>query len=319
MTANNTHNLVLYLLSTSHCDCGHNNSALPRELAKRTELLVSREVADSLWRHHAKITMPPQVTAVLRDIHHHLLSHQPWPMLIGHLVPRNPGLFLATDVSKQGVGVNDTTQTWCFLPIHPDTARRLDLPAKHLDNIDINIFEFIGLLLAFVMAHLSVLATPSQFPPTPILHTYCDNTSAIAWLSKISMRSLFGQALLHFFTELSLLTTVGAPPKHLAGHLNFPPDLISRPCELYSPHGVSPLDHSFYCHVTQICQHLPKLKSWRIFLPSADLLSNLSFRLSSDVPSGRPLVPKNLGRFVPVGSISAGSSPRSEPFPTFSL
>jgi hypothetical protein len=25
-TANNTHNLVLYLLSTSYCDCGHNNS-----------------------------------------------------------------------------------------------------------------------------------------------------------------------------------------------------------------------------------------------------------------------------------------------------
>jgi hypothetical protein len=138
-------------------------------------------------------------------------------MLIGHLVPRDPDIFSATDASKQGIGVViDTTQTLCFLPIHPDVARRLDLPAKHPDKLDINIFKFLGLLLAFIMTHLSVLARPSDFPPTPILHVDCDNTSAIAWLSKMSTCSAFGQALLRLFAELSLSSPVGAAPVHLA-------------------------------------------------------------------------------------------------------
>jgi hypothetical protein len=173
------------------------------------------------------------------------------------------------------------------------------------------------------MAHLSVLAQPSQFPPTPILHTNCDNTSAIAWLSNMPTRSLFGQALLRFLAELSLISTVGVAPKHLAGHLNFRPDLISGPCKLYSPPLVSPLDHSFHCQVTRIFtwifQRLPELVSWQICLPSADLLTSLSSLLSSDAPLGRPLVPKNLGQFVPVGSISAAFLPSSDFSPTYSL
>jgi hypothetical protein len=86
--------------------------ALQSELAKRSEPLVSCEVTNSLWRHRAKITMPPQVTTILHDIHHYLLLGQPWSMPIGHLVPRNPGLFSATNASKQGIAVIiDTTQT----------------------------------------------------------------------------------------------------------------------------------------------------------------------------------------------------------------
>jgi hypothetical protein len=258
---------------------------LPRELAKRAEPLASREVADSLWRNRAKIAMPPYVTTVLRDIHQYSLSDQPWCMPIVHLVPRDPGIFSATDASKQGLGVViDTTRTLYFLPIHPDLARLLDLPAKHPDKLDINIFEFLGLLLCFIMTHLAVSAQPSQFPPHPTLHTDCDNTSAIAWLSKMLTGSLLSQALLRFFAELSLSSPVGAAPVHIAGSLNFRPDLISRPCELYSPQLVSSLDRPFFCHISQICQRLPELESWQIFLPSQDLLLSLRLLLSSDAP-----------------------------------
>jgi hypothetical protein len=51
--------------------------SLPRKLAKRAEALVSRKIAESIWRYRAKIVIPDEVIYLFLMIHAYLLSDTP--------------------------------------------------------------------------------------------------------------------------------------------------------------------------------------------------------------------------------------------------
>jgi hypothetical protein len=287
-------------------------SLLPRELWKRTDRIVAREVATYLWRNTVRIPLPAAVRRMLLDFRSFLAGSARIEMLIGHIVPRDAAIFSATDASIQAVGVLiPTCRIFCLVPISIATAARFYLGKRNPLKLHINVFEFLGLFFAYVIVKIEILAHPEHYPAAPILHTDCDKTPALSWLRKMITASLWGQQLLRLFAEFLLDSPLGMAGEHLAGELNFAPDLVSRPCELYSPKLTDPLARSFQSHIQQICRRLPELESWKVFLPSPELLSLVSFQLSSDSNWERPNVPKQLGQFVPAAYISSGSAPNS--------
>jgi hypothetical protein len=286
---------------------------LPRELWKRTDRIVSREVATFVWRNSVRIPIPEKVRRMIDTYRQFLASKAKIVMLIGHIVPRDPAILAASDASIQGVGVViPTIKVFCLIPVSLQTAARFYLGKGNPRKLHINVFEFLGLFFAFVISLEEVLARPADFPPAPMLHTDCDNTPALSWQRKMTTASLQGQQILQLYAEFLLDSVLGVSGDHLAGELNVEPDLVSRPSELYSPKLADPLSVPFSTHITQICRKLPALASWRVFLPSREILSAVSLALSSDLSWERPSAPKQRGQFVTAASISSGSPTSSD-------
>jgi hypothetical protein len=286
---------------------------IPRDLTKRLDRIVSQDIARLIWQSRAEVPIDHRLHAVNRTILDHLQKNGRWEMPIGHVVRRAPALFAANDASEQGIGILiPGCNIFCFIPLSDDTVRRTKLAASNPAHVHINSLEFIGLMMAYVMATLCVAENPSAFPPLPILHDDSDSRVALGWMSKMSTASESGQSLLRIFGELRMDSPVGIDGSHLAGVDNIEPDLISRPCELYIPHLVLPSERTFTHHLLQICQKLPKLNSYRVFRPNPELLSLLHSNLSTAANwEERPLPPKMLGRFETVESISSGFSENS--------
>jgi hypothetical protein len=289
------------------------SDALPKELRRRTKQLIARDIAAMIWHNRIKIPVDTRIHLILRMIRDYLQSGGLWEMRIGHIVNRDPAIWPANDASEQGIGVVfHDLHIFCLIPFSDEICRRIQLPSKHRDALHINVFEFLGIVFAYLIATLVVRSDPSAFPPSPIMFDLCDNTPAIGWVFKMSTSSLIGQSVLRLFAELRLFSPVGIECEHIAGVDNHDPDLVSRPCELYSPHLPIPSARSFHQHILQITQKLPKLASYRVFLPSHGLLSSVRSSLSSDVSwAERPVLPKMLGQFTTVESISSGSCENS--------
>ena len=295
-------------------------ASLPRELERRVASLIARDVAEFIWRNHLQIPVSPETRATLRIIYDYLQAGKPWCMLIGHIVPRDPAIYAATDASQQGIGVViPALRVFCCLPFTDSLVALLHVRCGTTRQLNINITEFIGGLLAYIIATILVNTAPSEFPPAPILHLDMDNTSAVAWCQTMSSSSLWGQTLLRLLAEFRLVSPVGLAPQHLKGTLNCLPDTISRPCELYQPRLKRPSDKPYHSHISQICRKLPELASWRVFQPTPALLSALRCALSSSAKWERPSLPKTWGQFVTAESILCGSSSSSSSSTTFSL
>jgi hypothetical protein len=283
---------------------------LPKELRRRTKQLIARDIAAMIWHNRIRIPIADRVHIILRMIRDYLKSGGCWEMRIGHIVKRDPAIWPANDASEQGIGVVfHDLKIFCLIPFSDEICRRIKLPSAHSNALHINVFEFLGIVFAYVIATLIVQSKPEAFPPSPLMFDLCDNTPAIGWVFKMSTASLIGQSVLRLFAELRLISPVGIECEHVAGVDNHDPDLVSRPCELYSPILPLPSARSFSQHIFQITQKLPSLASYRVFLPHPDLLLSVRSSLSSDVNwAERPVLPKTLGRFETEGFISSGSS-----------
>jgi hypothetical protein len=294
---------------------------LPKELRRRTKQLISRDIASLIWHNRVRIPIAKRVHIILRMLREYLQADGRWEMRIGHIVKRDPAIWPANDASEQGIGVVfHDLQIFCLVPLSDEICRRIKLPPKHPDYLQINVFEFLGIVFAYIISTLIVQSNPGAFPPSPIMHDWCDNTTAIGWVFKMSTSSLVGQSVLRLFAELRLISPVGIECTHLAGDDNHDPDLVSRPSELYSPMLPLPSARSFNEHIFQITQKLPKLASYRVFLPSPELLSSVRSSLSSDVNwAERPVLPKTLGQFATAESIFCGSFENSNSSTQFFL
>jgi hypothetical protein len=144
---------------------------LPCELAKRASKLCAREVAQSIWRNGSRIKIPPAATLAIQMIYDYLQSGQPWEQKIGHIIPRDPFFYAASDASKQGTGLLiPTAKVYCLVPVNPDLADRFNLPQGHPDLLHINTLEFIGVFLAYVIVTILANDRPANYPPAPIMH-----------------------------------------------------------------------------------------------------------------------------------------------------
>jgi hypothetical protein len=197
--------------------------------------------------------------------------------------------------------------------------KRATLPQKHPDKLQINALEFVGVIVTFVILSEWYRGRESQFPPHPVASILCDNTSAVAWCQKMSTNSTIGQNLLRLFAEFRLLSPIGIVASHIAGVDNTLADFLSRPCDLYSPPLTSPSDRMVFSHIQQACLKKKELASWKVFLPTPELLSALCSMLSSNANWERPKSPRNNGVFDQCASILYGSSSNTNSMIPFSL
>ncbi|KAG7339748.1 hypothetical protein IV203_025427 [Nitzschia inconspicua] len=201
---------------------------LPRALKERFDSLHCRTMAEFVWRNSYRIRIDAECIAALHIIYDYAKGGFPWEQPIGHIVPRDPAIEAFHDASAEAIGVYiPTLRCWCFVPISQAMWNRTKLLSTHPAFVHINALEFIGGLLCYIIALTAVSTRPSQFPPTPILQTDCDNTSAIAWFRKMTTSSVIGQNLIRLFAEFMLLSPLGLRMDHLAGELNTKADIIS--------------------------------------------------------------------------------------------
>ena len=81
---------------------------------------------------------------------------------------------------------------------------------------------------------------------------------------------------------LTPFTPIKGHTKHIAGIDNREADDISRVNELFTPQKTNIYDVPYVTLIQQVCHKYKKLKNWRNFQPSAQILSDLNFVLSSD-------------------------------------
>lgn len=296
------------------------NRVLPRELKERLNSLSCRVIAEFVWRHRRRVTIDRSCRAGIRIIHDYLHKGLPWTKPFGHIVRRDPAICIHTDASTEGIATYiPSARVFCILPLSEGLWKRISRSTKNPDAIHINILEFIGIILGFIIAQDLISQSPDLYPPTPIAHVECDNTSAIAWSKRMSSSSIRGQNLLRLFAEFTLHSPVGLSATHIPGVDNHMADFLSRPCDLYSPKLSFPWQRDVFSHIQEACRKQSDLASWTLFLPSHELLFSLCSRLSSTAKWERPQKPRTNGQFVPCASILSGSFKNTISIPPYSL
>ena len=85
------------------------SQALPPSLAKRFDSLVARGIATLLWRSKKRFFITSHVTAEFQYLQTYLSNRlNPWEVLIGHVVPRDPNYRSAGDASQTGGALSMT-------------------------------------------------------------------------------------------------------------------------------------------------------------------------------------------------------------------
>ena len=117
-----------------------------------------------------------------------------------------------------------------------------------------------------------------------------------------------GQNALRLFAEYSIGSDVAMSTDHISSKANIIADTISRVNETFVPKKSHIYDVPFSILVKQVCSKYTEMKSWRIFLPSQELLSDLNSVLSSKYSTVALKRNQNCGRFVTAESIFCGTA-----------
>lgn len=121
--------------------------------------------------------------------------------------------------------------------------------------------------------------------PCPVLLAWCDNTSAVSWITHAAVGSTIGRALGRFFCALLIDSPLGINAKWLSTLENEIADEISRLKKL----TIQAADCSSDCTAesetnidwNHLFQSFPQLKTCRTFVPSNELVSCLWHCLST--------------------------------------
>ena len=98
--------------------------------------------------------------------------------------------------------------------------------------------------------------------------------------------------------------------------MNKEADDISRVQELFSPQKTQIYDVPYITLLKQVCLKHKEKRSWRVFHPSAQILSDLSCVLLSNYVTEVPKKTKNLGQFYPVESTFYGTAGNETSYPS---
>jgi hypothetical protein len=211
-----------------------------------------------------------------------------WETPIAHLIPREPTMVWEFDASLNGAGgVCHQTQSLWILQ-WPEAVRQCTLNRIQnrttTDLIDINLLEFAASIVCYAAAIVAI----SQAPPAPAPQVfYCkgDNVTSLSWLRRPSSpRSEAATALSHLLATLACRANMPVFTEHIPGVTNILPDLLSRYSAWTRDNAVHHADtHSAFW--TSLFTDFPQTRSYRVFLPSPELLSLLWQALStSSVP-----------------------------------
>ena len=151
----------------------------------------------------------------------------------------------------------------------------LVLPSKSLAKLDqINFYEAIAMVLA---CHAILSSLPADRPKHVVLFVWCDNTSAIAWLTKFKNDHPVINLLLQVWSRLQCKYDASILSGHIRGIDNKNPDAISRNWEVPDglniremlSHMVPHLSLPAWFHSLLRCSTAPSDTAWQ---QVADLL-----------------------------------------------
>jgi hypothetical protein len=280
----------------------HIQRIMPRELSYRLRFIHEKEMLRTLWSSNIAITIDTDAKKGLTRLYDRLITDLPWETHIGHIVDRDYAIRSTQDASHLAIGVQiPALKIFLLLPYSEKTVSLIKADKK----VHINVLEFIAILLVQIVFLHEYRYAPDQFPPTPTCLCEGDNTSANSWITKLSTESAMGQNALRYYAEYTLNSPVALNTKHIKGELNIVADDISRVNELFSPKRHCLHDLPYSALINQICTKYEEMKSWRIFLPSPEILCDLRSILSSASFMEAPSQRKNLGRYATVESISS--------------
>ena len=117
-----------------------------------------------------------------------------------------------------------------------------------------------------------------------------------------------GQNALRMFAEYSINSEVAMSIDHIPTKENIIADTLSRVNDLFQPKKPHIYDVPFPKLIQQVCLKYTEMKSWRIFLPSQELLLDLNLVLSSKYSTAVLKRNQNCGRFVTAESIFSGTA-----------
>ena len=257
-----------------------------------------------LWKCKRKFVVTQVAKNRIRLIYDFLKDNRAWECPIGHMVPREPACECKGDASHVALGaINSAIKAIIFIPYKQELYNRMKAGKTH-----INVMELMILFLGYIMFLHKYKLTPQQFPPEPYLKLWGDSMSANKWFRTFSTASLMATKALELFAEYFQYSPVCPITEHIPGRLNIEADNISRPNKHFSPPREYIYDVNYKTLLKQVCRKHKKIENWDVFLPSKDLLWDISCVVySASLPEGLKRR-SSLGRFVPVASIFSGSA-----------
>ena len=210
------------------------------------------------------------------------------------------------DSSLHGLGVvNDDIKAIIILPF---SKRLYQLLHSKKGEAHINTMELIALFLGYIMFLAKYESTPNEFPPHPQIRLFGDNKSANKWFHTFSGRSESAKRMLSYFAEYVQYSPVSATTSYVESEKNEVADDLSRVYKLFSNKRQFMYDLSYYQIYKQVCHKYKRMHNYSIFLPSQEILFDISSMVYSEpstVPAKRQ---KNLGQFYQGNFISSGSA-----------
>ena len=204
--------------------------------------------------------------------------------LLGHIADCYHKFKAGVDsCTKAGKGWSIDLFFWWHLECCAEIQRRARLPNNKCGTyISINVLEMVCVVINFAAVIYFCEVDGIDLSNYPLIHNWCDSTTACAWANSKCKNSMIGRALGRLFLGLLMSTKLGIQAKWLETELNKLADDISR---------LEDDDHN-YDYSRLILDH-PCLANCRQFQPSNILLSMiLDILLNSASPD--PLIIKKL-------------------------
>jgi hypothetical protein len=282
---------------------------LPASVWYRIKNIISRDRATFIWTRRMSMCLDEPLRHALTQLQLYVSNtSRPWEAKIGTIIPRDPQVEAFGDASELGGGGFCPELHFWFDVLWSQQVRdALLLPSDSPHFIHINMLEFVVVILtvAAILVAFQTLTPdervswfPNGIPAIPVVRDRCDNTSAVSWANKATTSSYQGQKLLGIYSELLRCHDLCLRSDHIAGEINVVADTISRPTNCSLSHAA---------RSEQLFQSHPIMRSWRIFLPSPELLQLLTCALFSPLPAVPPSLPPGLGQLVRVASTSSCS------------
>jgi hypothetical protein len=239
--------------------------------------LSIKKAAQQLHRCDNKYFIPKTMHHEIKFLSHalHPDSGIEWHTPIAHLISRDPTGDGASDACLDAGGGYSIPfrfiwflnwPTWVLL-----RTKKFLKNDKDGNFISINILEFISVILEYCAALTVVETEDVTEDKWPVFLAWCDNKSAVRWISQACMGSEIGRELGRFFCGLLMDSKLGINAKWLSTIANVVADDISRlKQEQIVKNQTS--NHPAIDYETLLQSH-PQLQGCRRWTPSNKLLS----------------------------------------------
>lgn len=198
-----------------------------------------------------------------------------WETPIAHMIKRDPTASSYSDSCLDGGGGYSTELNyfWYLTWSRAIYLRTLKFISDQSDPnfISINVLEFVSVIINYCAALTVIETTDFTDDPWPVLLAWCDNMSAVRWVTHACLKSEAGRALGRFFCALLMNSRLGINSKWLSTKDNFIADDISRLKQLLlEQNPTNPYPSIEY---SILFQRYPQLQTCKRFVPSDDLIS----------------------------------------------